>query len=298
MLKILAKTLLIFLLVLLTVCVGIYVYLWSLQGKKSDSKHPYLMGRKTPITFAHRGGMNEAPENTFAAFDNAVKEGIDVLELDTRISADGEIVVFHDSTLDRTTDGSGKLEETKLADLKRLDPGSKFSGVKNDFPFKGKGLTIPTLEEVFKRYPDKLINIEHKRTSRQYTSSLCSLIKKYEREEKVIFASVSDEILKDFRRECPGVPTSASAWEGFSFFVLYSLGLSENFHADMDALQIPQFFVGRLIDLDQFVEAAKERNLEVHVFTVNDPKAMNLYRDQGVGGIMSDSPSALAEVNK
>src|SRR5512140_263558 len=109
-----------------------------------------------PVVFAHRGASAHAPENTLASFDLAFAQGADAIELDAQLTADGEIVVFHDATLDRATDGTGRLSQKTLAELRALDAGSSFSP-------KHRGEKIPLLEEVFDAVGKKLfINVELK----------------------------------------------------------------------------------------------------------------------------------------
>jgi len=112
------------------------------------------MLRKKPLIIGHRGASAHAPENTIAAFQLALKFGADAVELDAKLSADGAIVVIHDQTVDRTTNGQGKISEFSLTEIKKLDAGSKF-----DLQFEGEA--IPTLEEVFEVVGGKLlINVE------------------------------------------------------------------------------------------------------------------------------------------
>src|SRR3954466_10045111 len=104
-----------------------------------------------PQVFAHRGGSALGPENTIAAFDMGMAAGADGLELDVHLSADGVVVVHHDPTLDRTTDASGPVAARTAAELARVDAGYRFT--KNgEYPFRGQGIGVPTLAEVFRRY--------------------------------------------------------------------------------------------------------------------------------------------------
>ena len=107
----------------------------------------YLAG--APMLVAHRGGSLLAPENTMAAFSSATDDWwADMLEMDVRLTRDGHVVVIHDDSVDRTTDGSGKVSEMTLEEIKDLDAGYRFRDLVGGFPFKGKGVTVPTLEEV------------------------------------------------------------------------------------------------------------------------------------------------------
>src|SRR5258706_10758218 len=115
-----------------------------------------------PRVFGHRGAAGEAPENTLVSFERAVACGADVFELDVHATRDGTIVVFHDPTLERTTDGMGALKERTWAELCELDAGYQWTVDGRTFPFRGKGIRVPSLAELFARFPDACFNIEVK----------------------------------------------------------------------------------------------------------------------------------------
>jgi len=112
--------------------------------------------------FAHRGASGAVPENTIEAFETALREGAEILELDVHGTRDGHVVVIHDATLERTTDGSGPVREHTLEEILRLDAGYRFESEPGEYPFRGKGLRIPTLADVLERFPDTPLNIEVK----------------------------------------------------------------------------------------------------------------------------------------
>ncbi len=115
------------------------------------------------LVIGHRGAAARFPENTFAAFDYAVGLGVDAIEFDIRITRDGVVVVIHDPTLDRTTGGSGQVAQQSVPDLAEVDAGARFSpDGGRTYPFAGKGIGIPTLEELIERYPSTPLLIEIK----------------------------------------------------------------------------------------------------------------------------------------
>ncbi|HEX7955748.1 MAG TPA: glycerophosphodiester phosphodiesterase family protein, partial [Pyrinomonadaceae bacterium] len=115
----------------------------------------------SPLAIAHRGGAGLWPENTLHAFEHAAALGVDVIETDVRATADGEIVVFHDERVERTTDGAGEVRALTLADLKRLDAAHRWSpDGGRTYPLRGRGVTVPTLGEVFAALPEMRFNIE------------------------------------------------------------------------------------------------------------------------------------------
>ncbi|NNE67378.1 MAG: glycerophosphodiester phosphodiesterase [Pyrinomonadaceae bacterium] len=271
---------------------GGYVYLAMSDGKRA--KPLSLKGRvhDRPLLFAHRGGAQEAPENTIPAFEKAIERGIDVLELDVHLTSDEELVVLHDKALDRTTNVQGPVSERSLYEIKSADAGYSYSYDNGTtYPYRGLGIKIPTLREVFERFPDELINIEVKTDNLRAAKPLCGLIREYERTDSVIVASVTGEILSEFRDECAGVATSASFDEILWFSFLFKIGLTKSFSADMQVLQIPEemFSSGQISR--EFIAAARERNLEVHIWTKNRKDDIKRLFEFGVDGIMTDRPS-------
>ena len=192
----------------LLVCVatigGLYGYLaWS-EGKVA-APHMYFKNlQAAPLVIAHRGGAGLWPENTLHAFKQAQLLGVDVIEMDVRSTSDGVLVVLHDATVERTTDGKGRVGEMTLAELSRLDAGYKWSsdGGKT-FPFRGQGIVVPTLQEVFTALPEMRFNIEPKQDAPSMAQPLCRLIREHRMADKVMLGSFSSTVLEEFRRECP-----------------------------------------------------------------------------------------------
>lgn len=259
--------------------------------------HPFFAGAlaaNRPLVIAHRGGAGLWPENTLHAFERAFELGADVIELDVRPSAEGELVVMHDPTLERTTDGAGSVAAKSVAELKRLDAGHRWTadGGKS-FPFRGRGLTVPTLREVFERLPAARFNIEPKGESSQAVGRLCRLLRERGMTERVVVGSFRQGLIEEFRRACPEVATAAGPVEASKFLALYQAGLAKSFSPAMQALQIPEHAGGVRVVTAEFVAAARERNLQVHAWTINDEAAMRRLVEAGVDGIMTDYPDRL-----
>lgn len=276
---------------------GTYVYLANQTGVRAAS-HPFFVKiNKRPLVIAHRGGAGIFPENTLYAFQESWKLGVDILELDIHETADGKLVVIHDKTLNRTTDGEGNVSEKTLEEIKKLNAGYKFSRDGGQtFPLREQKITIPTLKEVFKALPDARFNIEMKPESPSIAASLCSLIRTHNLSEKVIVASVSQTNLESFRQQCSEVATSASASEVLKYFSYYKTGLGENYAPQMTSLQTLRRLFGLQVVSKEFVEVSHKLNLQVHVWTINNPEDMKQLFEIGVDGIMTDHPDKLLEV--
>jgi glycerophosphoryl diester phosphodiesterase len=167
-----------------------------------------------PLVYAHRGGAALRPENTLAAFDHALALGADGLELDVRLTRDGEVVVHHDAVLERATDGHGAIAARSLAELASLDAGYRFapSGA-SGFPFRGQGIRIPTLREVLGRYPGVPLVIELKGAQPALARGVVELVRAASAVDGVSVGSFYSGVLKAIRRMEPAVATGASREE-------------------------------------------------------------------------------------
>ncbi len=266
---------------------------WSKGAPAVD--HPVFQHNNSrPMVIAHRGGAGISPENTLFAFKRAADLGVDVIETDVHATSDGVLVVIHDANVERTTDGSGLVSEMTFEDLKKLDAGYRFSpdGGKT-FPFRQSGITVPTLLEVFTALPKMKFNIEPKQQTPSLVKPLCQMLRERKMTNSVIIGSFNQTILEEFRVDCAEAATSAGPVEVSKFLSLYKTGLSASYSPSMYALQIPESIAGLQIITKDFIDAAHERNLKVHVWTVNETKAMKPLLEMGVDGIMTDYPDRL-----
>jgi len=251
-----------------------------------------------PIAFAHRGGSQLWPENTMASFEGAVGLGCRYLETDVHLTRDGVLVTIHDATVDRTTDSSGLVRALPLAELKRLDAGYRFSpDGGRTYPFRGQGVTIPSLAEVVEALPQVLLNIDLKRHDAGMVEAMAAFVEERGLHDRLLIASFADGIIKAFRRRTEGrVATAAAGWETRRFWLASRLGLSWLIRPAYDALQVPPR-TGRLEVVDRrLLAAAHRRGVQVHVWTVDESSEMRRLLALGVDGIMSDRPDLLLEV--
>ncbi len=253
--------------------------------------HPYMAG--APLLFAHRGGSALAPENTLVAFETAVERwGADVLEMDVRLTGDGELVVIHDATVNRTTDGVGAVRDYTLSELRRLDAGARFVDPEGQTSFRGKGVRVPLFTEVLERFPYTRLNVDAKDPGAQ--PMLVRLLQERGEEDRVLLASAEEE----GRADALGYrgPVSATRRQIRSFFLSHRLPGGGPYTPATDALQIPYRWEGRQVTTPALIREAHRRNLPVHVWTVDDPARMEELLGWGVDGIQTDRPDLLAEV--
>ena len=251
----------------------------------------YLAG--APLLIAHRGGAKLAPENTLAAFGQAVDVWeADLLELDVRATSDGEIVVIHDATVDRTTDGTGDVADLPWEALQELDAGYRFQGLDGSHTFRGKGVTIPRFEELLEELPGVRINAEAK--VREAARGLVEIIRRHGAKDRVLVAAEL-ETARSGVRDYPG-PWGASRRQLTRFWALHRLPLGKLYTPRADALQVPEEWSGLRVLTPRFVKEAHARNIPIHVWTVDDPHDMRRLLEWGVDGIQSDRPDLLAGV--
>jgi glycerophosphoryl diester phosphodiesterase len=255
--------------------------------------HPFL-ARRGPVGFAHRGGAGEAPENTLEAFQAAVELGFRYLETDAHCTRDGVLVAFHDERLDRITDRTGAIAELSVAEVEAADAGFSFSpdGART-FPFRGRGIRVPRLEEILTRWRDTRVNIDPK--SDACEEPLVALLERLGAWERVCIGSFSDRRLGRIRALARGKACTSMGPRAVGLARLASLsGVMPRLRAD--CVQIPPRRGPVRLVTERFVLAAHRAGLQVHVWTIDDAVAINHLLDLGVDGIMSDRLDVLREV--
>ena len=281
-------------LIILLALVGLAAYLVLAWTSQPVSDHPFFTSLDNPLVIAHQGGDGLWPSNTLFAFEQATALGVDVLEMDVHATTDGVIVVSHDETVDRLTDGRGLIKEMTLEELQTLDAGYRWNkDPAASYPYRGMGLTIPTLEAVFTAFPDVPLNVEIKQREPAIVSSLCALIREYGRQDSILIASFHPETMLDFRRQCPEVATSATEPEIRPFYVLNRVFLDAVYRPPAEAFQVPEYSGGLHVVTERFVRGAHHHNLHVHVWTVDETDDMQRLLRLGVDGIITDRPDRL-----
>jgi glycerophosphoryl diester phosphodiesterase len=263
------------------------------------------------IAYAHQGGAWESPSSTLHAIAHAVEVGATGVELDVHATADGELVVCHDATVDRTTAGHGAISSFTLAELREMDfsywwiPGADVTPGRPDadYPFRGRAPADPsfgiaTLREVLERFPGVVLNLDIKQTApvvAPYEESLARLLAEFGRVDDVIVASFLDPATEAFRGFAPSVPISAGTVATAEAWRAVQAG--ENVpDSPAVAYQVPER-QGDLVVVDErFVAAAHRGGKAVHVWTVNDTSSMERLLDLGVDGIISDVPTTLCSL--
>lgn len=232
-----------------------------------------------PTVFAHRGASAYAPENTLAAFELAIQQGSDAIELDAKLSADGHAIAIHDVTVNRTTGAQGRVQDMSLAQLRSLDAGSLF-------PLKYHGEKIPLLEEVFESCGRRtFINVElsnHDTPDDHLVETVCMLVKKFNLQERILFSSFHPRTLAKARGLLPEVPRGLLANDGYRAMWVRSFIF---YFGNYQALH-PYLWTTS----PQQVRRVHRLARRVHVFTVNEEQHIRKVFRWGVDGIFTDDP--------
>jgi glycerophosphoryl diester phosphodiesterase len=263
------------------------------------------------IAYAHQGGAWEAPSSTLHAIRAALAAGATGIELDVHATSDGYLVVSHDPTVDRTTNGSGNFADLTLAEVRELDnaywwaPGADVSPglAPGRYPFRGRGpgdrdFGVATLEEVLEEFPGVVLNLDIKQTAPEvapYEEALAALLQRYGRGDDVIVASFLDRATDAFSSFAPDIPTSAGTAAVAAFFQAVRAGEDPPAMHHV-ALQVPATHVGMTLVDQPFVDIAHRVGLAVHVWTIEEATEMERLCDLGVDGIITDVPTVLVEV--
>jgi glycerophosphoryl diester phosphodiesterase len=236
------------------------------------------------------------PENTLEAFAAGLAAGADRLELDVHATADGHVVVLHDETLDRTTDGSGPVCARPLAEVQALDAGHGFRAPDGSHPHRGRGIRIPTLAELLERVPDVPLNIEIKQERPAIEAAVLDVLDRHGARPRTLLAAEQGTIMDRIRVAAPDVLTGFSAPEVADFVFRVRDGRLAGYRPRGAALQVPPAHQGIPIVTPETVAAAHALGLEVHVWTINDEAEMERLLDLGVDAIMTDFPARGAAV--
>ncbi len=250
-----------------------------------------------PLSFAHRGGAGLRPENTLVAFGGAQAAGCEFVETDLHLTRDGELVLIHDSTVDRTTDGTGRVADLGFEQLRGLDAGYRFTRDQRTYPYRGRGLVVPTLAEALAEHPELRFNVDLKPRDPAIVGRLVDFIEIEKVHERLVVASEHDDLLKRFRDATAGrVATSAGRGESMRFWLATQVGLSHQLDLRFDALQVPPSY--RLLNVvdERFVERAHAAGVQVHVFTINSFAEMRRLLNVGVDGVFTDRPDRLVPI--
>jgi glycerophosphoryl diester phosphodiesterase len=233
-----------------------------------------------------------APENTMDAFELALRQGANVLELDVHLTRDREVIVMHDPTLDRTTNGTGPVRDKTYAEIAELDAGHKFMNRGGRAVFRDRGVEVPRLRDVLQAFPRAGFNIELKAAGMvEPTLLLLDRLKP----ENLVLTAGADAIMREIEATKPSFALGMSGSQCRAMVDGAKKGKAPEELRGRAAQVPPRYWLKRIVT-KRFVEVAHEGGVEVHVWTINDPRKAASLLALGIDGIMSDDPGALVDV--
>lgn len=258
--------------------------------KPTDRRLPFFDAGR-PLVFAHRGGSALAPENTIEAFDRGAALGADGLELDVHLSRDGAVVVHHDATLDRTTDLSGPLVQRTAEELARADAGYHFRDA-GGTPFRGRGVGIPSLESVLRRFPDLRVIVELKSEARELAEAVIAVLRRERAVDRACVGAFGRRGVRLIRSLEPSLATSA-AREEVRWALYRSWCRWPVTHAPYGGFQVPETWGLTRVVSPRFVRNAHDAGAVVQVWTVDSESSARRLLAWGVDGVITDRPDLM-----
>lgn len=250
--------------------------------------HPLLTLDARPVV-GHRGNSAHAPENTLESFDQAVALGVDALEFDVRLTADGHVVVHHDPTLARTTGGEGAIATSSLAEVRALDAGARFTRDGGaTFPYRDRGVRVPLLQEVLDRYPDTPLLIEIKTPAA--SAETRRLLERHGAEARAIVDAFDSACLSPFAGSRVAVGSSRNDVARLMACALAGIPIRR---VPYRVVCIPTRYSGLSLPIGRFTRILGRLGVPVHVWTVNDTAEATRLWALGVRGVISDDPGPM-----
>lgn len=250
--------------------------------------HPLLDLTARPIV-GHRGNAAHAPENTLESFRQAVAVGVDALELDVHATADGQVVVIHDPTLDRTTDGSGRVDHLTLAEIRQVDAGARFTNDRGaTHPYRAQGITVPSLDEVLQAFPSMPLLVEVK--TAMASAATRAVIERSAAAERCIVAAFDEQAMEPFAGS--GIAQGASRRD--TARLLWRAALRVPVRAvGFNVMCMPPAHRGLPLPVGGYARILEPLGVPVHVWTIDEPRDAERLRHIGVRGIITNDPAGM-----
>ncbi|MGB0429977.1 MAG: glycerophosphodiester phosphodiesterase [Bacteroidia bacterium] len=264
------------------------------------NNNPFIIGENdAPMVIAHGGAKALFPENTMVAFDGAVKIGIDVLEMDVSLTKDSILVCHHDETIDRMSNGEGKVIDYTFTDLKAFNFGFSFEDINGNKPYENEKVEITALEDVMLKYNQYPMVIEIKNSGdagKKAADILMNLIITHLTKSSVIIASFSDEIIDYINDKEQGFLVSTAESEARKMVITTKSGMGIFYKPKAMALQLPIESAGLDLTKKRVIKNAHKRNMAIHYWTINDKENMKLLIENGADGLITDRPDLMNQV--
>ncbi|MGV3617706.1 MAG: glycerophosphodiester phosphodiesterase family protein [Fimbriimonas sp.] len=247
---------------------------------------PFLLG-------AHRGGVRSVPENTALAFTETARRYPDILlETDVRGTRDGELVLLHDETVDRTTDGKGKVADLTLAEVRRLDAGYRFSPAGKNFPYRGKGVRIATLAEALDAAPSHRFELDVKSTA--IADKVADLLIEKRATDRVLLASFVPAVMTRLRQRLPDAAVCYDFGNGARLLAALRGNGWEAYRPEADVLSLTKEQVASFKITDEEIRRIRAKGIRFQIHTLDAADEIARWRKTGVDSVLTDRPDTLA----
>lgn len=274
--------------------VGLLAWLgWLRLTAERAQAQRWFQDAHRPMILAHQGGEKEWPSNTMYAFDQAHRLGADVLDADLQMTRDGVLVFIHDTTVDRTTDGTGALADLTWEEISHLDAAYHFTLDQKTYPLRGQGVRIARLDETLDAFPAWRLQIEVKQAPFSIADALAKLLKEKKAEERVLLSSFDEEMMAHLRRACPQVASSATPNEIRNLVLASWVGLEGLLSPKYSALQVPLSRHGITLVSPRIVKAAHARGVYVLPWTLDTDEEVEVCRAAGADGFNTNLPTKM-----
>lgn len=281
--------------------ISLFLVASCVPEQKAYPDNPFRIeeGQK-PWIIAHGGSKALWPENTMMAIDGSMNLGVDALEMDVRLTKDDILVLRHDETIDRMSNGEGKVRDFSFAELQQFNFGHGFENLDGDTPYKNIIVPIAKLEDVFSKYEGTYMNVELKDEGDDGIKAadlLKALIDKYDMQNRVLVASFHDDVMKHYCRETDkSYPMSTAKKETTKMILTTKTATGILYAPEAVATQIPVESSGLNLAKKRIVKSAHRHNMAVHYWTINDKEDMKTLIEMGADGLITDRPDVMMQL--
>ena len=253
----------------------------------------FITNSTTPLNIAHRGGMALYPENTLTGFHASVhKYKVDMLEMDLQLTRDGKVIVLHDDSLDRTTNGNGKVSRQSYKEISQFDGGFRFKNDKGEFPFRDQGIKVPLFENILEEFPQIFLNIELKGNNLKLIQKAADLINKYNAENRILVGAGKFNQNKQIHQILSECGHYLSQLDIYIFAIIGSCGWGRKYWVKFSVVEVPLYFHGLHV-YPLLRQAAHKLGLPIIVWGANDIQSIEKLKADGVDGIITDRPDLM-----
>ncbi len=253
---------------------------------------------RQPQVIAFRGGEGLRPGNTMIAFSHALSLGVDALHMDVRMTADKALVLFSGEMAQSTTDGEGMISNMDLVTIQALDAAYRWKDAEQAVPYQGRGVRVPKLTDVLKRFPAVRLNIQIHQDDPELLDALCERLLQYDAQLRTLVFSDDRSSILAFREVCPSVATGTSHLEAALFALHAKVGLISLFKPSAHAVQVPETVWGFDMHTQALAEAADNRGMRIHAGVVDDAEQLRMLMMRKIGGVLTRRPDIALAVRE